>query len=200
MKKTKNQYSIKINKVYTKSGDKGDTQLIGGERVPKNDLRVEAYGVIDELNSVIGLCRALLIKENNNCFNKLVQVIIKVQHDLFNLGTVLALSNRKEVDNYPQLSVNSIQLLEEEIDAKNHDLSVLDSFVLPGSSVLSSHFHVARNVCRRAERNVVALGLGSEIESKELIYLNRLSDALFVWSRWIDKVLKNNENLWSPNI
>ena len=122
-----------------------------------------------------------------------------VQNELFNLGTQLAMDERDDSKNLPQLSDDAILKLESEIDTANESLSELTSFVLPGGSVINAQFHIARNVCRRAERRVVFLSKKENIDSENIQYLNRLSDALFVWSRWVSKIIGDEENLWDPD-
>jgi cob(I)alamin adenosyltransferase len=190
--------NIRINKVYTRTGDGGKTRIVGGEKRSKDDPRVEAYGSVDELNSHLGLCRDLLIQHNRDEFKGLIKYLKLVQNELFDLGTQLACSDRELINTLPQINEKSIKVLESEIDTANSDLSELKSFVLPGGSILNSQFHIARNICRRAERRTVSLSNSESVEAINIIYLNRLSDALFVWSRWISYILNDNENLWEP--
>ncbi|MBC8311609.1 MAG: cob(I)yrinic acid a,c-diamide adenosyltransferase [Candidatus Marinimicrobia bacterium] len=190
--------NIRINKVYTKTGDKGKTRIVGGEKRSKDDPRVEAYGSVDELNSHLGLCRDLLIKHNRDEFKELIQFLKIVQNELFDLGTQLACSDGELNSSLPKIKEKSIKELESEIDSANSDLGELKSFVLPGGSILNSQFHIARSICRRAERRAVTLANIESVEAINIIYLNRLSDALFVWSRWISHILNDNENLWEP--
>ena len=195
----KNSPNIRINKVYTRAGDSGKTRLIGGETRFKDDPRIEAFGTVDELNAEIGLCRELVKETEHEKFNSLIKVLKIVQNELFNLGTQLAASKGDDANNMPQLSADAISKLEYEIDTVNELLSELTSFVLPGGSMINAQFHIARNVCRRAERRVVTLSKKEKLDSINLKYLNRLSDALFVWSRWISIELHHEENLWIPN-
>ena len=197
--KKSNSPNIRINKVYTRSGDKGKTRLIGGIECHKDDARVEAYGTVDELNSHIGLCREMLINENNDVFNSLIIFLKSVQNELFDLGTQLASSNNEKSSTLPKLENNYIKKIEDQIDELNTNLPELSSFILCGGSQINAQFHVARNVCRRAERRAVALYKNHEFDSINLQYLNRLSDALFVWSRWISMILGDDESLWEPN-
>ena len=191
--------NIRINKVYTRAGDAGKTRLIGSEERWKDDARVEAYGTVDELNSEIGLCRELIDNTENEKFNSLIQTLKSVQNELFNLGTQLALAEKGNARKLPQLSNDAISKLESSIDTMNESLSELTSFVLPGGSVINAQFHMARNVCRRAERRTVTLLKKENVDPVNIQYLNRLSDALFVWSRWVSNVLGDEENLWDPN-
>ena len=191
--------NIRINKVYTRTGDAGRTRLIGGEKRWKDDARVEAYGTVDELNSEIGLCRELLKEQKEDQFSPLICFLKSVQNELFNLGSQLAAAEDRDTENLPQLSDDAISKLETEIDTVNESLSELTSFVLPGGSVINAQFHMARNVCRRAERRTVTLSRNETVVPENIRYLNRLSDALFVWSRWVSHILGDTENFWNPN-
>ena len=195
----KNSPNIRINKVYTRSGDAGKTRLVGGKERFKDDARVEAYGSVDELNAQIGFCRELVNDTGHEKFNSLIKVLKIVQNELFNLGTQLAAAENGNADKMPKLSDDATLKLETEIDMANELLSELTSFVLPGGSVINAQFHIARNVCRRAERRTVTLSKIEKLDPVNLKYLNRLSDALFVWSRCISIVLHHEEHLWSPN-
>ena len=196
---TKNSPNIRLNKIYTRSGDSGKTRLVGGEERFKDDSRIEAYGTVDELNAEIGLCRELIKQTENKKFVPLIQTLKSIQNELYNLGTQLAAAEGADSYNLPKLSEDAIVKLESEIDTVNELLSELTSFVLPGGSVLNAQFHIARNVCRRAERRAVTLSKIEKLDPVNLKYLNRLSDALFVWSRWISIVLHHEEHLWIPN-
>ena len=191
--------NIRINKVYTRTGDAGRTRLIGGEKRWKDDARVEAYGTVDELNSEIGLCRELLKEQKEDQFSPLICFLKSVQNELFNLGSQLAAAEDRDTENLPQLSDDAISKLETEIDTVNESLSELTSFVLPGGSVINAQFHMARNVCRRAERRTVTLSRNETVVPENIRYLNRLSDALFVWSRWVSHILGDTKNFWNPN-
>ena len=191
--------NIRINKVYTRTGDRGKTRLVGGEERSKDDIRVEAYGTVDELNAAIGLCRELVKETENKKFDSLILILKSVQNELFNLGTQLATATKSDSRNIPKLSDDAVLNLESEIDIFNETLSELTSFILPGGSMINAQFHVARNVCRRAERRVVTLLKTENLDLNNLEYLNRLSDALFVWSRWISNILDHKEHLWIPN-
>ena len=190
--------NIRINKVYTRTGDAGKTRLIGGEKRWKDDGRVEAYGTVDELNSEIGLCRELLKEQKNDQFSSLILFLKSVQNELFNLGTQLASAEDRDSEDLPRLSHDSVSKLESEIDTLNESLLELTSFVLPGGSVINAQFHMARNVCRRAERRTVTLSRNETVDPENIRYLNRLSDTLFVWSRWVSHILKDDESLWEP--
>lgn len=193
-------FKIRINKIYTRSGDAGKTRLAGGEERFKDDARVEAYGTVDELNAEIGLCRELIKETGNKQFGSLIQSLQSIQNELFDLGTQLASGEGSDSDNLPKLSDAAVSNLESEIDTANELLSELTSFILPGGSVINAQFHVARNVCRRSERRAVTLSKIENLDPVNLKYLNRLSDVLFVWSRWVSIVLDSEEHLWSPNL
>lgn len=186
-------------KIYTKTGDKGTTALFGGTRVPKHHIRIESYGTVDELNSHIGLIR----DQDINLHYK--ELLIHIQDRLFTVGAILAtdpdkniLKNGKERLNIPKISSENIELLEKEIDAMNDALPPMTHFVLPGGHQTVSFCHIARCVCRRAERLATALNDISPIDSHTLIYLNRLSDYLFVLARKLSFDLKANEIKWIP--
>ena len=181
-------------KIYTKTGDKGQTSLIGGTRIPKFDIRIEAYGTVDELNSNIGLVRDQNIDEHSKT------ILIEIQDRLFTIGSLLASDSEKNKMVLPQISDADIELLEKEIDAMNEHLPEMKSFVLPGGHTTVSFCHIARCVCRRAERCV--LRLNEEQPVNELIYkyLNRLSDYLFVLSRKFTQDLKATETPWKPRV
>ena len=194
----KKQSSIRINKVYTRSGDNGMTQIVSGEKRSKCDARIEAYGGIDELNAHIGLCKVLLTDSGKKELVSLAEYLLIIQNELFNVGTQLA-TNKREND-YPSISEKSIIKLEKEIDKANIHLSELHSFVLPGGDILNSQLHIARTICRRAERKVVELAKSEFVNSVNIAYLNRLSDAFFVWSRLVIVLNGDSEPLWDPNL
>ena len=181
-------------KIYTKTGDKGLTGLIGGTRIPKFDIRIEAYGTVDELNSYIGLVRDQAIDENSRT------ILIEIQDRLFTIGSLLAADPKKNKMLLPQISESDIELLEKQIDAMNEHLPEMKSFVLPGGHTTVSFCHIARCVCRRAERCVLRLNEEQPINELIYKYLNRLSDFLFVLSRKL--VLDNNaeETPWKPRM
>ena len=171
-------------KIYTKTGDTGETSLFGGQRVKKYNLRIEAYGTIDELNSYIGLIRDQKLDKNS------FDVLIKIQNQLFTIGAMLAtppdkekLKSGKDRLQIPKISKNDIELLEVEIDAMNTSLKPMTHFILPGGHQTVSFCHIARCICRRAERITVELNENEPVNEGILIYLNRLSDYLFVLAR-----------------
>jgi cob(I)alamin adenosyltransferase len=196
-----NEPRIALNRIYTKTGDAGETRLVGGQKVPKDDLRIECYGTVDELNSFIGLARASLEGYTVAAapLAKLAGILKRVQHELFNLGSILATVPKDVHPKQPRVTDLEVAKLEQEIDEANEDLPPLRSFVLPGGSRVDAELHVCRTVCRRAERLLVALAREGSVPAEALHYLNRLSDALFVWSRWVNHVMGVNETLWQPN-
>ena len=177
-------------KVYTKKGDQGTTQLIGGTRVPKSSLRIEAYGTVDELNSYIGLIRDQAISEE--CITQLLEI----QDRLFTMGSQLAADPEKSNMKLPDLSDADVENLENWIDKMDEELDPMRSFVLPGGHTTVSYCHIARCVCRRAERICVDLNADQPIAPILLTYLNRLSDYLFVLSRKLSKDLNATEHPW----
>ncbi|MFZ9386267.1 MAG: cob(I)yrinic acid a,c-diamide adenosyltransferase [Chitinophagaceae bacterium] len=183
-------------KIYTKTGDKGTTSLIGGTKVPKSHRRIEAYGTVDELNAFIGLCRDHLLAD------QIPQVLREVQDRLFTIGSALACDPEKEPRlKIPDLTETDTLLLETEIDKMNETLPPMKSFILPGGHVTVSTLHVARCVCRRAERCIVRLQKkNEEIEPLIIRYLNRLSDYLFVLGRYAAHHLHAEEIPWKPRV
>lgn len=193
-----NDPNITISKVYTKTGDDGKTSLVGGQKVLKTNIRINAFGEIDELNSIIGLSiEELKLIEYN--FDSLINTLYRIQNDLFNLGTILATKPQDMTESMPRITAHDIKVLENEIDKSNKDLPVLHSFVLPGGSKINAYLHLARTVCRRCERVCCDLYEKDKTDKIVISYLNRLSDAFFVWSRWVITVLDHDENVWKPN-
>jgi cob(I)alamin adenosyltransferase len=184
------------SKIYTKTGDKGTTSLIGGTKVPKSHLRIEAYGTVDELNSYIGLCRDLLEDANSR------EILREIQDRLFTIGSSLACDPVKEPKmKIPDLKEEDVVLLEKEMDKMNESIQAMRNFILPGGHVTISQLHIARCVCRRAERTCVRLELeGEAVEQVVMKYLNRLSDYLFVLARYSGWQLKADEVPWKPRV
>ncbi len=185
-------------KIYTKTGDKGMTSLFGGQRVPKYHIRVEAYGTLDELNAYIGLLRDLI---HDDAVKK---DLLKIQNELFVIGSMLAtpadkekLKNGKERLQIDKTQEADIRHLEQLIDAMNENLQPMTHFILPGGHISVSHCHIARNICRRAERRVVQLADTEPVSQYAISYLNRLSDYLFVLARKLTHDLNVKENLWN---
>ena len=190
--------SLALNLIYTRRGDSGETSLVGGQRVPKDAARIEAFGTVDELNACLGLAALSCIDKEN--LKPLAVILRRVQHELFNLGSILATEPADIGPKQPRVTGKDIAQLEREIDDMNAVLPSLRSFVLPGGSRISAELHVARTVCRRAERLLVGESHTEPIWPNAIPYLNRLSDALFVWSRWANHVLGVPEILWDPNL
>ncbi|HJQ93210.1 MAG TPA: cob(I)yrinic acid a,c-diamide adenosyltransferase [Candidatus Thermoplasmatota archaeon] len=197
-KKAFREPSLGLSKIYTRTGDKGDTSLVGGQRVPKDDLRIEAYGTVDELNSFVGLARAAALDSQGKA-DAMAAALLRVQHQLFNLGSVLSTLPQDLGARQPRPTDADIAWLESEMDARTSKLPALRSFVLPGGSRLNGLLHIARTVCRRAERIAVRLRREGGCGDIEVRYLNRLSDALFAWSRSASHDLGQPETLWEPN-
>ncbi|WP_316799339.1 cob(I)yrinic acid a,c-diamide adenosyltransferase [Pedobacter frigidisoli] len=181
-------------KIYTKSGDKGQTSLIGGTRVPKYHLRIETYGTVDELNSYIGLIMSQDIDPHSK------QLLKEIQDRLFTVGASLAADPEKSKMKIPDLHDADVELLEQEMDAMNVMLPALKHFVLPGGNTVVSYCHVARCVCRRAERLTTELAENSFVDERVIVYLNRLSDYLFVLARKLTKDFNAEENIWIPRV
>ena len=179
-------------KVYTKTGDKGSTALFGGARVPKNHIRIESYGTVDELNSYVGLIRDYLENE------ALRETLKEIQDRLFTLGAILATDPSKDNLKTPDLHEADVTYLESEIDAMEEKLPALKHFILPGGHPAVSFCHVARCVCRRAERMTVALNENESVLPVVMQYLNRLSDYLFVLGRYVGSLLEAEEVCWIP--
>lgn len=187
---------VRINKVYTKTGDDGTTGLVGGARAPKDAARIEAYGTVDELNAALGVVRHVLGRSRAE--SHLGPILLRVQNELFNLGASLATPDDPRRSRSPAIAERHIAALERDIDELNDDLPELRSFVLPGGGEVSAFLHVARTICRRAERRVITLSRGEGIGEHDITYLNRLSDALFVFGRWAAKQDGQAEPLWEP--
>lgn len=193
-------YRNRRMKIYTKTGDKGTTGLVGGTRIPKHDLRIECYGTVDELNSYLGLIRDQEISKDSKT------TLIEIQNELFIIGSVLATdpellkdeSKRKRLG-ITFLNPESIVFLETKIDAMNSELPAMTNFILPGGHQTVSFCHIARCICRRAERALAKLTVDQPTQPEVLIYLNRLSDFIFVLARKLSKELDAEEIKWIPN-
>jgi len=183
---------IRITRVYTRQGDGGMTQLVGGQQVEKDSRRIECYGTVDELNAVLGLVAS------EDARADIQRVIRRVQHELFNLGSDLATRPADRHPQQPVLEEPHVRFLESEIDRMNTELPTLRSFVLPGGGRVTALLHQARTVCRRAERLTVGLARLEEVSPNAVPYLNRLSDFLFVLGRWNAKRRGEEEVLWTP--
>ena len=196
-----NEPRLALNRIYTRTGDSGETALVSGERIAKDALRIECYGTVDELNAFVGLaCQSASdLTPATPAVGELCEILVRVQQELFNLGSVLATMPEKIMPRQPRITEVEISTLESEIDRCNATLPALKSFVLPGGSRLNAELHVCRTVCRRAERLAVALARDGGTDLICVRYLNRLSDALFVYSRWANHLLDVSEVLWQPN-
>jgi cob(I)alamin adenosyltransferase len=192
---------LAINRVYTRHGDAGSTRLVGGQEVPKDDARIEAYGTVDELNAFLGLAREELaaVAAGKAGIEALAASLLRVQHELFNLGSILATLPEDVHPRQPRVTHVEVERLEEEMDRCQEVLAPLRSFVLPGGCRANAALHACRTICRRAERRTVDLARRSPVDPDAVRYLNRLSDALFVWSRWASHLLGADEVLWAPN-
>lgn len=189
---------MRITKVYTRTGDKGKTRLAGGQQVWKDSLRVEAYGTVDELNAALGVVR-VMNKESggaSSSSDRLEEELRWVQNKLFDLGALLATAPGQTFKNMPTVTAKEIKRVEQLIDACQQELTPLKEFILPGGGKVSSFLHQARTICRRAERVCVRLAREEQVDPTIVIYLNRLSDALFVLARWVARTQGESEFLW----
>ena len=193
---------VTLSRIYTKTGDGGTTRLVGGQEVAKDDLRIEAYGTVDELNAVMGLARSEMLHPSDGhalpaeAVAELDAWFLAVQQNLFDLGSDLATLLADRWEGQPLIEGSDVEALERFIDAHNAHLGVLKSFVLPGGTRLNALLHLARTVCRRAERRTIALSHADGIGAQVVPYLNRLSDALFVLSRRVSQLAGAPEVLW----
>jgi len=185
----------RLTKIYTRRGDEGETSLGSGQRVPKDSLRVQAYGTVDELNSAIGVALAHRLSP------RLMEVLPVIQNELFHLGSDLAFREEdKQTYPLPQIEERHVEILERLIDELNEAVGPLANFILPGGSIGAAQLHVARTICRRAERTVIALAREEPIGGLVLPYLNRLSDLLFVMPRYENQQRGMTESLWNSRI
>ncbi len=190
--------AIRVTRVYTRRGDQGETDLVGGARVTKDSPRIEAYGTVDELNAAVGVVRAVnaALHARSRAGRELDAILRKLQNELFDLGGELATPPSEFRPGMFRVGAAEVKALETCMDGCQKDLQPLKSFVLPGGGRVSAFLHVARTVCRRAERDVLRLMRSEDIGEWPLAYLNRLSDLLFVLSRWIGHHLGEREFLW----
>lgn len=191
----------KLTRIYTRTGDDGTTGLVGGGRIAKDSPRLDAYGTVDELSSTIGLARAALRDVSASAKERtarLDQWLAWTQDVLFNLGSDLATLPADRWEGMPLIGADDATALERAIDEAQRDLEPLNNFIHPGGSYAGGFLHLARTVCRRAERLLIALSRSEPISKETIVYVNRLSDALFVWSRWINAALDTPEHLWNP--
>ena len=190
--------TIRITRVYTRTGDKGETALVGGKRVPKDSPRIEAYGTIDELNSIVGLARVFNEERlrKGEGHRRLDEVLRRIQNELFDLGSELATPEGAVYEGMFRFTEREVKELERLIDECQKDLEPLKSFVLPGGGRVGGFLHQCRTVCRRAERRILALSRVELVNPCSIKYVNRLSDLFFVLSRWVGKRLGEKEYLW----
>jgi cob(I)alamin adenosyltransferase len=190
---------VRLNRIYTKAGDGGQTRLCGGQKVSKDALRIEAYGTVDELSSCIGLARTALGEPGAPVEAAALEATLRrIQNELFNLGSDLATMPEDRHPRQPVIEERHVTALEHEIDQWNESLPELRSFILPGGGWVASYLHLARTVCRRGERLVVRLAAIEPVSAQAVPYLNRLSDALFVMSRHASRIYGQPEPLWEP--
>jgi len=189
---------VRITKVYTRTGDTGQTRLVGGQRVSKDDVRIEAYGTSDELNCILGIVRVELERSQapSDERTQLDDQLHAIQNDLFNLGSDLATRTEDRWEGQRLVSAEDVLRLEQEIDAMNERLAPLKEFILPGGGPVSAFLHQGRTVCRRAERRCITLARGEDINDQAIKYLNRLSDWLFVAGRWVAQAMGEPEVQW----
>lgn len=192
--------SVYLSRIYTKTGDKGQTALVGGKMVAKDSPRIEAYGNVDELNAVLGLVRKANRDEPgpDAARARIDAILQRAQNELFNLGSLLATLPEDLDPKQPRIEARHVEALERDIDELNESLPPLRSFTLPGGGWVSSYLHLARTVCRRAERAIVHLAAQEPVDAECVRYVNRLSDALYVIGRWNVRERGETEPLWTP--
>ena len=188
---------VKLNKIYTRTGDKGETGLVDGSRVAKHSPRPAAFGAVDETNSALGVCRLHTAELDDGAFDAM---LARIQNDLFDLGADLATPHDNAAgDKALRITAEQVARLEAEIDTMNAGLDPLDSFVLPGGHPAAAHIHQARTLCRRAEREMSSLAAQDEVNDEAMKFINRLSDHLFVMARLINKG-RGGDVLWKPGL
>jgi cob(I)alamin adenosyltransferase len=194
--------AIRITRVYTRAGDRGDTDLVGGKRVAKDAPRIEAYGTIDELNSIVGLARVFNEEKlgDGDAHRFLDNVLRQIQEELFDLGSELATPPDFFKEGMYRVGENEVKKIEQLIDECQRELETLKSFILPGGGRIGAYLHQCRTVCRRAERDILKLSRVEELSEWPLKYFNRLSDLFFVLARWISKQTGENEYLWQRGL
>jgi cob(I)alamin adenosyltransferase len=194
---------IRLTRIYTRTGDKGLTALVGGNRIPKESGRLEAYGTTDELNAIVGIVRTLLPKYREGLGADFIwysEMLRRIQNELFDVGSELATPPDSEYEGMHKMGEAEVSQLEAEMDRMQEDLEPLKSFTLPGGGMLNAFLHQARTVCRRAERICWSVKRQEAIGDELLVYINRLSDHLFVQSRWVAKRLGEPEFLWDRGL
>jgi len=194
--------AVRITKVYTRTGDHGETALVGGKRVAKDSPRVEAYGAVDELNSIVGLARVFNEEslDAGEAHEFLDGVLCQIQDELFDLGSELATPPEFFKEGMYRVGDDEVKRLEKLMDRCQKDLAPLKSFVLPGGGRIGAYLHQCRTVCRRAELDILRLSRSEEVDPTLLKYVNRLSDLFFVLARWISKQMGEAEHLWQRGL
>ena len=194
--------TISITRVYTRTGDRGETGLVGGQRVPKDSTRIEAYGTLDELNAVVGLVRTFNDErlDEGEHHRRLDEILRKIQNQLFDLGSELATPPGAEYEGMFRFGEGEVRELETLMDECQKDLAPLKSFTLPGGGRINAFMHLARTVCRRLEREVLRLSREESINEWDLKFVNRLSDTFFVLGRWVAKHMGEKEYLWERGL
>ena len=194
--------AVRITRVYTRTGDKGETALVGGKRVAKDSPRIDAYGTIDELNSIVGLARVFNEEslDAGDAHRFLDEVLCQIQDELFDLGSELATPAEFFQEGMYRVGDAEIKKLEQLIDKCQQDLEPLKSFILPGGGRIGAYLHQCRTVCRRAEREILRLSRTEDVNASAIKYVNRLSDLFFVLSRWIAKPTGEPEYLWQRGL
>jgi cob(I)alamin adenosyltransferase len=193
--------AIRITRVYTRTGDQGTTALVGGTRVPKDAPRIESYGTVDELNAVLGLARVFNAETASTPHRHRIEEMLKgLQNELFDLGSELATPPEGRYEGMFRVGAAEVEALEKLMDELQKDLEPLSSFILPGGGKVSAVLHQARTICRRAERQILRLGREEDVGEWPLKYVNRLSDLLFVLSRWVAKQQGEPEYLWERGL
>jgi cob(I)alamin adenosyltransferase len=194
--------TISITRVYTRTGDRGETGLVGGKRVAKDSLRIEAYGTMDELNSIVGIVRTFNAERlaDGEHHRWLDEVLKRIQNQLFDVGSELATPSGAEYEGMFRFGENEVKGLEELMDHCQKDLEPLKSFTLPGGGRINAFLHQARTVCRRFERQVLRLSRQEPVNEWDIKYINRLSDVFFVLGRWVAKHMGEKEYLWERGL
>ena len=194
---------IKISSVYTRTGDKGETSLLGGERMAKDHQKFEALGAVDELNSFAGTARTIFAeypgKLTDRDKNFLERLLRKIQNELFDICSILATPEGKQYAGRPEISESQIAAIEESIDTCQKELAPLKNFILPGGTMGNAALHQCRSICRRAERNIIRLSRKEKIDPEIIKYLNRLSDLFFVLARYVNKKMREKEDIWDQS-
>jgi cob(I)alamin adenosyltransferase len=193
--------SRNISKVYTRTGDSGESSLVGGKRLPKDDQRFEAMGTVDELNAYVGNAATILINSKNESDDKseeaMSQILLSIQNELFSICSILATPAETPYEGMPEISPTQIEAIESYIDSYQNEVGPLKGFTLPGGTMENAALHQCRTICRRAEREIIRLSRKEKVTPAILMYINRLSDLFFVLSRYVMKRAGKQEQIWS---